>query len=365
MFSPKKRTDKHKKTDSGQYYFVPREARPGVVASTDSSVRDQDGGGGQVLEAKPNVSDEAFTPKAVNRKVERGSSVTSVEESLSNQQLSHRGRSSSIIKSSGSAADVDGKNKTKASGGQANPLSRALMRVFGGRKEITRKESEDAKKVDPKVFFAAERTFLAWMKASISVAAISIAIGAFDTGDAGGLAAWAGVFFSAVAIGFTIYSLLQCKLRRCHDLTLFGFHSSFVMIPTRSNDVFVGFFLPSFSGPCRRKEVSNDCTTFPWTMGGSERAGSARNPLRSFVAGTILCLHGLVRPPVEEVLALAQTTQQEVDTVPVTSSNAGTHGRFHLSRGLVRTVHTTLHHAHTPEYSNKHTYISKMECDQQ
>lgn len=229
MFSPRKKGGgggKHKKSDSGQYYFVPREARPGVVVVAAEAAADgprtsrkdnQDGGdsGQAVLEAKPNVVDnDAFTPKAVNRKVvqpllDRGNSNANGDSS-SNNGLGRR-RSSSIIKSQ------DGDHRSSSSGrsnggiGQANPLSRTLMRVFGGQKEVTMKEAEGAKKVDPKVFFAAERTFLEWMKAAISVAAISIAIGAFDTGDENtGLAAWAGVFFSAVAIGFTIYALLQC-----------------------------------------------------------------------------------------------------------------------------------------------------------
>ena len=225
MFSPLKRGAKHRKSDSGQYYFVPREARPGVSSSSaaDGSSRTsrggQDGGdsGQAVLEAKPNVDDDAFTPKAVNRKVfnplDRGDSVASTD-SLSKIGLSRR-HSSSIIKSQhGDHTSSSGRGGGSNSGsdGRANPLSRTLMRVFGGKKEITMKESEGAKKIDPKVFFAAERTFLEWMKAAISVAAISIAIGAFDSGDENtGLAAWAGVFFSAVAIGFTIYALLQCK----------------------------------------------------------------------------------------------------------------------------------------------------------
>jgi len=216
MFSPKKRGGKHKKSDSGQYYFVPREARPGVAADGSRIGGDQDGGdsGQAVLEAKPNVDDDAFTPKAVNRKVfeplDRGNSIASAD-SLSKIGLS-RQRSSSIIKSQ--FGDRNSSSGRSGSGGQANPLSRTLMRVFGGKKEITVTEAEGAKKIDPKVFFSAERTFLEWMKAAISVAAISIAIGAFDTGDENtGLAAWAGIFFSAIAIGFTIYALLQYAKR--------------------------------------------------------------------------------------------------------------------------------------------------------
>eukprot|EP00529_Nitzschia_sp_RCC80_P028497 CAMPEP_0113498778 /NCGR_PEP_ID=MMETSP0014_2-20120614/31371_1 /TAXON_ID=2857 /ORGANISM="Nitzschia sp." /LENGTH=264 /DNA_ID=CAMNT_0000392859 /DNA_START=1 /DNA_END=798 /DNA_ORIENTATION=+ /assembly_acc=CAM_ASM_000159 len=217
MFSPKKRGGKHKKSDSGQYYFVPREARPVVAADASTISRDQDGGdsGQAVLEAKPNVDEDAFTPKAVNRKVfeplDRGNSVASAD-SLSKIGLSRR--RSSIIKSQHGDRNSSSGRSGSGSGGQANPLSRTLMRVFGGKKEITRTEAEGAKKIDPKVFFAAERTFLEWMKASISVAAISIAIGAFDTGDENtGLAAWAGIFFSAIAIGFTIYALLQYAKR--------------------------------------------------------------------------------------------------------------------------------------------------------
>ena len=66
MFSPN-----HKKNDCGQYYFVQRE--PGVT----DSVRDQHDHG-TAVETKPQfvVDEDAFTPKAVNRKIERGNSIT-------------------------------------------------------------------------------------------------------------------------------------------------------------------------------------------------------------------------------------------------------------------------------------------------
>ena len=95
--------------------------------------------------------------------------------------------------------------------GKPNPLSRTLFAIFGGYKPAPTKtfDEEGAKKVDPKVYFSLERTFLAWMKASIWIAGISIAIGSRSkNSDAQALYS---LFFLGVAIAFVIYALVQCK----------------------------------------------------------------------------------------------------------------------------------------------------------
>mmetsp|Transcript_21150 Transcript_21150/g.46976 ORF Transcript_21150/g.46976 Transcript_21150/m.46976 type:complete len:185 (+) Transcript_21150:157-711(+) len=60
-------------------------------------------------------------------------------------------------------------------------------------------------KVEPKVFFANERTFLAWMHMSVTLASISVAIVAFAEANA-----WSQVYglcLLPVAIAFSAYSL--------------------------------------------------------------------------------------------------------------------------------------------------------------
>jgi len=66
-------------------------------------------------------------------------------------------------------------------------------------------------KIEPKVFFANERTFLAWMHLSVILAGASIAILAFaDDSSAGQLY---GIALLPVAIAFIVYSIVQYQRR--------------------------------------------------------------------------------------------------------------------------------------------------------
>ena len=67
-------------------------------------------------------------------------------------------------------------------------------------------------KVEPKVFFANERTFLAWMNLSITLAGASIAILAFAQ-DQNPFAQLYGILLLPVAIAFIIYSMYQYNRR--------------------------------------------------------------------------------------------------------------------------------------------------------
>lgn len=66
-------------------------------------------------------------------------------------------------------------------------------------------------KVEPKVFFANERTFLAWMHISIILAGASIAILAFSGSSENPGSQIYGVVMLPVAIAFIIYSMYQCE----------------------------------------------------------------------------------------------------------------------------------------------------------
>ena len=97
-----------------------------------------------------------------------------------------------------------------------NPLSRTLFAVFGGRKKHSNKhtfDKEGAKKVNPKVFFANERTFLKWMNVSVWVAGISIGISSIVGSSArySGWESWSSLVFLAMAIVMSCYSMIQCK----------------------------------------------------------------------------------------------------------------------------------------------------------
>ena len=68
-------------------------------------------------------------------------------------------------------------------------------------------------KVEPKVFFANERTFLAWMHISIILAGASIAILAFSGEGANMGKQIYGLLMLPVAIAFIVYAMFQCKYR--------------------------------------------------------------------------------------------------------------------------------------------------------
>jgi hypothetical protein len=64
-------------------------------------------------------------------------------------------------------------------------------------------------KVEPKVFFANERTFLQWLHASLFLAGASVAIVAFA--DSNPWSQLYGITLLPVAFAFILYSMYQCK----------------------------------------------------------------------------------------------------------------------------------------------------------
>ena len=68
-------------------------------------------------------------------------------------------------------------------------------------------------KIEPKVFFANERTFLAWMHLSVMLAGASIAILAFAEDTDNPLSQLYGVILLPVAIAFIVYSMYQYARR--------------------------------------------------------------------------------------------------------------------------------------------------------
>ena len=82
-------------------------------------------------------------------------------------------------------------------------------------------------KVDPKVFFANERTFLAWLHVSIILAGASVAIVAFsDSHVSSGVDQLYGVILLPVSISFIFYAMIQCKFIE----TYYGYESCHCLI---------------------------------------------------------------------------------------------------------------------------------------
>ncbi|KAL3791009.1 hypothetical protein HJC23_002998 [Cyclotella cryptica] len=68
-------------------------------------------------------------------------------------------------------------------------------------------------KVDPKVFFANERTFLAWLHVSVILAGASVAIVAFSDSHSASADQLYGVILLPVSIAFIIYAMMQYARR--------------------------------------------------------------------------------------------------------------------------------------------------------
>jgi len=68
-------------------------------------------------------------------------------------------------------------------------------------------------KIDPKVFFANERTFLAWLHVSVILAGASVAIVAFTDSHASSPGALYGVILLPVSIAFILYAMIQYTRR--------------------------------------------------------------------------------------------------------------------------------------------------------
>jgi uncharacterized membrane protein YidH (DUF202 family) len=73
-------------------------------------------------------------------------------------------------------------------------------------------------KVDPKVFFANERTFLAWLHVSVILAGASVAIVAFSDAQSTTQNQLYGVILLPISIAFVVYAMMQCKFVAFADL---------------------------------------------------------------------------------------------------------------------------------------------------
>lgn len=174
-----------RKASSGQFYFVSK--HPGHL-----SVRDA-GDNVAVIEPKRlGAGDEEYEPRPVNR----------------NLSMRESERSVSI------APQIP----------RMNPLSRTLFAVFGGKQDVPKtshssssisNNNEGAKKVDAKVYFANERTFLKWMNVSVWVAGISIGLSSIvgSSGEYRRWESWSSLLFLAIAIVVSCYSMVQYAKR--------------------------------------------------------------------------------------------------------------------------------------------------------
>jgi uncharacterized membrane protein YidH (DUF202 family) len=178
----------------GNFYFVPHHARsPSATLDVGSSM---------VLEGNPaGTSSDDFSPKPVNRE----NSMVSPVQLLHEKQNSER-QGASIPQ-----------------GGGQPKKSSFLGYLFGKQDKnyqrrktsnVTTGPQKKSVKIDPKVFFANERTFLAWLHSALLLAGASVAIQAFADRNENPVAKLYGLILLPVAIAFIFYAMYQCKSKQ-------------------------------------------------------------------------------------------------------------------------------------------------------
>eukprot|EP00522_Entomoneis_paludosa_P000565 CAMPEP_0172472534 /NCGR_PEP_ID=MMETSP1065-20121228/68388_1 /TAXON_ID=265537 /ORGANISM="Amphiprora paludosa, Strain CCMP125" /LENGTH=274 /DNA_ID=CAMNT_0013230679 /DNA_START=468 /DNA_END=1292 /DNA_ORIENTATION=- len=181
---------------SQSYYFV-NNTTSRADGGDDSLVRDADAG--EVVDEIPEGSHtDEFAPKVLAPPMSAGhGSVTSPAPG------GRQGR-----KNSGAARSSNGFWANWFGASAAPPPKNAHIGEIG----TLVKPRKAPIKIEPKVFFANERTFLAWMHLSVTLAGASIAILAFAE-DQNPFSQLYGVLLLPVAIAFIIYSMYQYARR--------------------------------------------------------------------------------------------------------------------------------------------------------
>jgi len=104
---------------------------------------------------------------------------------------------------------TNNKNNHKSSNDNSNNMS---VKGNSGAAGTMMKPRKAPIKIDPKVFFANERTFLAWLHISVLLAGVSIAILALAE-DQNIFSIIYGILLLPVAIAFIVYSMVQYMRR--------------------------------------------------------------------------------------------------------------------------------------------------------
>lgn len=109
---------------------------------------------------------------------------------------------------------IEKDNKTGTAPKEEQRLKENENVIHGNRKEKKQSDLKMRKvpiKVEPKVYFANERTFLAWLHTSIILAAVSLSIVSFA--DQNPWSQFYGILLLPVSISFIMYALRQYNRR--------------------------------------------------------------------------------------------------------------------------------------------------------
>jgi uncharacterized membrane protein YidH (DUF202 family) len=198
--------NQHNRTASGGgYYFLNKSDPSYQGVGTTSAVTDTDAG--PVVEGPPMDSNPSeFAPRVLVHQQPKKGNNTSVTHTTNNGSAGSNnkpwwnifqlgGGSASGNSSTIAASQRDVMSYNSKTNPQLNKLRKAPI------------------KIEPKVFFSNERTFIAWMHVSIILAGGSIAILAFADDSHNPLSQLYGIILLPVAISFIVYSMYQFQRR--------------------------------------------------------------------------------------------------------------------------------------------------------
>lgn len=202
--------NQHNRTASGGgYYFLNKSDPSYQGVGTTSAVTDTDAG--PVVEGPPMDSNPSeFAPRLlVHQQQSKGTiAMTQATNNGSNTTTGTIGTNKpwwNIFQSGGgtaagnSAMIVSSQRDVMSYNSKTNPQLNKLRKA--------------PIKIEPKVFFSNERTFIAWMHVSIILAGGSIAILAFADDSHNPLSQLYGIILLPVAISFIVYSMYQFQRR--------------------------------------------------------------------------------------------------------------------------------------------------------
>jgi uncharacterized membrane protein YidH (DUF202 family) len=201
-------SNKHVRTVSGGgYYFLNKSDASYQGVGTSSTVTDNDAG--PVIEGPPIDSNpQEFAPRILQQQ-QKGNGNSSGSNATTTQMRSMPNSSENSTK--------PWWNIFQRYGSVANPSAHASQRdVMSYNSKNFNQLNKTRKapiKIEPKVFFSNERTFIAWMHVSIILAGGSIAILAFAEESNNPISQLYGIILLPVAISFIVYSMYQFQRR--------------------------------------------------------------------------------------------------------------------------------------------------------
>ena len=203
-------SNQHNRTASGGgYYFLNKSDPSYQGVGTTSAVTDTDAG--PVIEGPPMDSNPSeFAPRAlVHQQQKKG--MSNVNPTTNNGTITSTGVTSN--KQWWNLFQLGGGSAAASNSTMLTVSQRDVMSFNSKTNQQLNKLRKAPIKIEPKVFFSNERTFIAWMHVSIILAGGSIAILAFADESHNPLSQLYGIILLPVAISFIVYSMYQFQRR--------------------------------------------------------------------------------------------------------------------------------------------------------